>query len=475
MATSQALKNAQTLRPFIDPSTAPWNADPTGVADCTTAFNTAYTTARLVGADVRPAPGTYKFLGSLDPSYTKTAASGAFTRETATYTGKGVVFLHAGTVPLISPSAGGWTMDGITFYDPLQTGAGATPDLTRPPLISATAPARLIDWTFTNCVVVNCLDFLKVPIGSLAGDFRVTQNRIYSVRFDFWFLEGMPESCFISDNIFTPGVYQTQAVFANGGMLAKWTEQNGRHWAVDLVGATSHLSIDGIKDANNLYFGKFAAYAVASGRIDVSTSTGSTYDNTNRLVLVSGTGSITSMAIEKFLMYCNSGSTGGVRTRAIDLNTSGDVRLSLSGRMQESAGDWIIDDGTGTTIMEVSGYMGPPGFNAVGSPVYCFRTDNPNGAYSFNGVRFNNRGGVNLDVVGLNVVDAEELTATGCQFYGHDVPVFIESTSTALVNLNGCVSRNTLGAKSVDNDSTAATEYDCGSRWDQPSDITPTV
>jgi hypothetical protein len=472
---SQSFKNIQTLRPIIDPAAYPWLADPTGTADATAAFNAAYTAARLIGAEVAPTTGTYRFLGSLNPSYVTTRGPGTFTRETSIYTGKGVTFLHAGTVPLISPSAGGWAMDGITFYDPLQPGTGATPVLTRPPLISATAPARLIDWTFTNCIVVNCLDFLKVPIGSLAGDFRVTQNRIYAIRNTFWLLDGHPESSFVSDNIFTPGVFQTEAVFANAAMLAKWSEANGVHWAVDLVGATQHTSIDGIKSSNNLYFGNFASFFVASGRVDVSTSVGDTFDNNNRLVRVIGSGAITSLEIGRCLVYSNSGQTGSVRTRAVDLDTSGDVKLSISGRFQESAGDWIIDEGTGVTEFQFTGYMGPLGFNIVGSPAFAFRTGNPTGTYLFNGVRFSNRGGVNLDCVGLNPVDCEELSATGCSFYGYDVPVFIEATNTGLVNLNACVSRNTLGTKSVDNDSTAATEFDCGSRWDQPSDITPSV
>jgi hypothetical protein len=352
----------------VDPSRGPWRADKTGATSAIAALNLCGAFLRAAGGGtMEPSVGKYLIDGSssFNPTGFKLLGPGVYTRENVIYTDKSVVFLHSSSAACISPSGGGAHIDGIVFYDPLQPGTGATPDLTRPPLISATAPARLVDITFTNNVVVNCLDFFKVLPGSLAGDCRITDNRIYSVRFDFWFLEWIPEVMIVERNTFTAGIFQDAAVVNNSAMLRLYSQENGANVAIDMSGATYanpaggfYNTVDGWTSASNLWFGKDWA-RIVNGGFDVSTSTGDKFDSCDRILNVTGTGFINRLLITGPMGYNTKNLTPTVRTRAFDFNTSGRVRVTVSGGGgMVCGGDWLVDTGTGLTTFSWEGHVG---------------------------------------------------------------------------------------------------------------------
>lgn len=470
------------LHPTIDPHVAPWNADNTGVEDVTAIFNTCYSLARTLGVPVEPSGGKYKFLGSLDPAHTMTRGPGGYSRETTVYTDYGVVFLHAGSVPLFSPSAGGFTLQGIIIFDPNQLGAGVLPDLTRPPVISATPPARLIDIYLNEVVVVNCLDFLQIPVGSLGGNIHLTDCEIYAIRYLFWLLDGVPESIFITSCIFTPGTFQHAAIVTNGAMLAKWSEANGIHFAVDLQNFTQYGRFDGLASSNNLYFGNYAWMSVVSGAVDIAASTGDKFDNMNRVLGVYNDAEVYQMSITGASVYSVSNRLGNtVRTRAFEFDTTGQVNVNVSGgTLRYCAGDWIIDtsvpagdnrvDFSINAVVKVWGQM----TGLVGA-AYFLRTSNAKGLYRISCPTVNNRGGI-LTAQGVSIVDAEEVTINGTSFYGTESSIVVEAStsSAAVINVTSCVGRDTIGPNSFSNLS-GANVYDCGSRWDKATNVTPSV
>jgi hypothetical protein len=480
---SQSLKNIQTLRPIIDPAAYPWLADPTGTADATAAFNAAFAAARVSGAEVRPTPGTYNFLGSLNPAGVALIGPEVYTREVTDYETRGVVFLHNGSGPMFapqiavnSPTAAGWKCEGITFFDPNQTGVAATP-VVRPPLIEPVVPGRFVEVTFQNNIVINCYTFLRIPPGSLAGDVRILNNRIYAIAFLFVFEQDIPDVLFVSGNMFSPGVYQSFAVFTNAANLAKWSAANAVAWAVNI---TSGDSIDGFKSCNNIYFCFYGVFVVDGGRIDVSTSTGDNFDAVSRLVLTRATGGIEGLTISGGSLYSyqfeGPGATLTIPSRAFELLSSGDCKLTVSGlRCEVSTGDWLVDAGTGTNTVDIDSYMGPYGTAAgLTGDRYAFRIDNPNAQYN---IRCSKIAASYAEAIGISVAECAELLVTGVVFNSLGTPVVLESTIDvgARITFTGCMSRNTTGAKSVQSAAPVGVAFDCGSRWDATSDITPSV
>lgn len=297
----------------------------------------------------------------------------AYSREndrggTANYVDRGTVFLHlAEDEPAISPSGGGWAMHGAVFFDPVQLGAGSTPILTRPPLIKATAPARLIDITFTENVVINALDILECEPNSLLGDVRWSRNQCYAIRFGLLLREWMPESLHHSDNIYTPGIYQDAAIVQNLAMLAKWTEENGINIAIDMSEAVLGNTVDGLQTANDLFFGA-AGISVVNGGLNVSRIGPATWDSCRVGLLISDPGFTYSLNISAPTVYSSQNRRPTRRTRIMQFSTTGVVRVTLDGgRWENSAGDAFVDDGSGRTVLEANTHLGTFGSAPAGA------------------------------------------------------------------------------------------------------------
>ena len=283
----------------------------------------------------------------------------AYTRETTNYINRGTVFQHLSEdESAITPSGGGWTMHGGVFFDPVQLGAGSTPILSRPPLIKATAPARLIDITFTENVVINSLDIMECEPGSLIGDVRWSKNQCYAIRFGILFREWMPESFMHSDNIYTPGIFQDAAITQNLAMLAKWTEENGINIGIDMSEAVFGNTVDGLLVSNDLFFGA-AGISVVNGGLNVSKIGPATWDSCRLGLLISDPGFCFSLNVSAPTVYSAQNRRPNRRTRIAQFSTSGVVRVSIKGgRLENSAGDGFLDDGTGRTVLECDTHIG---------------------------------------------------------------------------------------------------------------------
>lgn len=477
MSTQQATRAVQNLRSFIDPSTLPWLADKTGAVDATAAFNSAYAFARLTGAEVKPSPGAYKFDGSINPAGTSTWGPGVFHREQTVYDRPSVVFLHNGSVPLIDPSAPGWNIHGITFYDPNQLGTGSAP-VVRPALIKPSTTARLIDITIEHCIVVNAYRFIEVPVGSLAGDIRIHHNRIYAIQFGLLFNEDAPETILLDNNIWSHGIYQTIAKDFNGGMLANWTAKNGTVIAVDCLGD----SVDGLKSSNNLYFGYRYAIDIANGRLDLPSFTGDTFDGCATVLRCYNGAGIAGATFAGGSVTSYTFGDNTVASPAFQFSTSGvngivDVDLGNI-KLVTCNGSWIVDDGSGVSTISHSGQIGPYGrANGLTGDVYAFGSTNPTANWNIKTTQIKSD---YSDSVGVYMDECTSCLVTGTLFAALKTPVLLTAnlTAGAIVNLTGCVSQFTLGAKSVSSAAPAGPPviaFEAGCRWDEPSDLTPSV
>lgn len=470
-----AIKEAlATVSTVIDPHLAPWFADNTGTEDVTDEFNAAYAVARATGAFVTPSPGSYLFNGSLDPAGTTTWGPGVFHREQTVYDVPSVVFLHNGSDPLIDPSAPGWNMHGITFYDPNQDGSGIAP-VARPALIKPTTTARLIDITIDHCIVVNAYRFLEVPVGSLAGDIRIHHNRIYAIQFGLLFNEDAPEAIFLDNNIWSHGIYQTIAKDFNGGMLANWTAKNGTVIAVDCLGD----SVDGLKSTNSLYFGYRYAIDVANGRLDLASFSGDTFDGCATVLRCYNAGGVVGCTFTGGSVTSYTFGDATVATNAFQYSTSGTVDVDLGNlKLVTCSRSWVIDDGSGVSTHAHSGQVGPYG-RATGltGDVYAFGSTNSTSTWNIKSVQVKSD---YADSIGVYMDECTSCLVTGTYFAALKTPVVLTANlvAGAIVNLTGCVSQFTLGAKSVSSAAPAGPPviaFEVGCRWDEPSDITPSV
>lgn len=370
----QARENLEALRSLtqrvIDPSVAPYYADRTGSVSASAAFVSAIAIARLFKLDVVPSPGAYLLDGAaLDNEGVRILGPGVYTRQTVIYTDKSVVLIHASAVnSMFRPTKGGWALDGLVFYDSLQTGLGATPDLTRPPLIQSAPGAPLIDWCVNDCVGINILDFIRNNPGSVIGDYRVTNNRIYAIRFAFWFREWQPEAGFISNNIWTPGVFEQGAIVANSAMLAKWSEANSASVAIDMVDATFNDTVDGWCSHGNLWFGGSFVDAV-NGSFNMSSAV-DIFDSVDRILSFTADGGSFGLTVTPLAGYCSQNRTPTVRTRAFEFATAATYIVSISGgRLHNSNGDGFVDTSTGRGLVTITsdvGTIGSAGFLTSG-------------------------------------------------------------------------------------------------------------
>lgn len=465
----------------IDPHLAPWNADNTGATDVTDIFNACFTFARATGSTVRPTPGVYKFDGSLNPQGIELVGPGVYLRETEEYLERSVIFLHNGDVPLFvpqdtatGPTGAGWVCRGITFYDPNQPGTGTVP-VERPALIEPLAPARMVDVTFEANIVINSYIFLKVPEGSLMGDTRILNNRIYAIKFLFEIVADVPDVLFVSGNMFSPGVYQSRAVFFNGAMLSSWSGGNAIAFAVNPGDGNS---IDGFKSCNNIYFSFRTVFQVDSGSIDVSTSTGDNFDAVNSLILTQGTGGINGFTITGGSFYSYRVASPSTRTRGFDFTSSSLCNVTVDGlRLEVCAGDWLVDSATAPTIFNCNSYVGQfATATGLTGDAYAFRIDNAQAEYNLRPMKIRCD---YADAIGVSVKECAEVLISGVPFNSVRLPIALEDTidAGARVLIVGNMSRNTSGTKSLEVGATvlsngSATAH--SNRWDKTTDLPDT-
>lgn len=281
--------------------------------------------------------------GSLDPAgATIKGVQQAYNRNSADPTTGGLVLRHNSANPLFQPTAGGFEIEGITYFDMQQPGTGSAPVTTRPPFMRIMPGVQVTDFTVQNIAVVNAFDFMEVmpAAGALAagliGDARIHNNRIFSIRHDFNIRGTAPEVVFLSDNIFSPGVDQNQAVFGNGGMLAKWKGKNGSHLTID----TGANSVDGWSSSNNYIFCARGGINILSGGMTVGTSIADKFDQVATVLQSVGNGTV-DLSMKGGKIYSQTFGDATVTSDVISLAGSGIHQVTLDMNVGKTTGAWI--------------------------------------------------------------------------------------------------------------------------------------
>jgi hypothetical protein len=249
--------------------------DITGASDMTATFVAAIALAKTVGYGGLYFPrGKYKIdTGAI--ALANVALHGVGVQESASpYDDAGSVILLTGTTNSPFALGRGATVEGLTFFWPNQTDASATPTA-YPPLFAGTYVSQ---FKFNDNTVVNAYDFFKINAGGVGvGDNQFSGNRIYAIRRYFDLANGAPESMWITENLFTWGVYEDVVNAGPNYYLRKWTQQNGEFMRID-VGAGSWTHVDGLHLMGNLIFGSRYGMRIMSGYLNVSTIALNTWD-----------------------------------------------------------------------------------------------------------------------------------------------------------------------------------------------------
>ena len=108
------------------------------------------------------------------------------------------------------------TIDGIVFFYPNQIDQPSAPIVYPPLFTSAPGAGQVVMLTITNCQITNAYDVLIIPENVICGDFVIANNRICAVNTCFT-LPNVPEVIYVSNNLFTFGIYQVEYLHGPGG------------------------------------------------------------------------------------------------------------------------------------------------------------------------------------------------------------------------------------------------------------------
>lgn len=306
--------------------------------DCTRDDTEAYRKAISAARQQRSViggQGCFKINGTLDNGgVTIRAPFTSYSRVTPSPRDWGHVLAHANPAgPLFQPSTSGWAIEGVVMFDPLQTGSGVSP-VTRPPMINI--ETHSVDWSISRSVVVNAFDFVRTGPTSIIGDVRLVDNRIYAVRRVYDLHGRIPEVVFERGNIYSPGVFQSAAVFSNAGMLAAWTAKNGAVRHIDVGDG----AVDGWAASSNFQFGYARAIDVTSGLFNLSVMSGERYDQVAQILRTSGSGGV-DIEFSGGYGYMFSRDDRSASLAAFEIAGSGVQNVSITGfRGAYAAGSW---------------------------------------------------------------------------------------------------------------------------------------
>jgi len=328
----------------IDPRSYTETAIDTGAADATAAFALAIAESKATGRPIS-APGVYRIDGTLDPKgATFQYDAQQYGRENTTVADWGMVIQHNSVSgPLFAPTGGGFSFDGVVFYDPLQPGGAP---VARPPVIDIASPYHAVDVTIQNCAIVNAYDFIHSAAGSTCGDWRICNNRGYAIRYVYDFAGAVPEVIFAESNIWSWGVWQAGAA-VDSFALAKWTALNGAYLRWD----TGGTSVDGFKSSNEIIFGYKNVLCGISGLLNVSTISNISMDQCIQPIYTEGDAGIVATLSGK--SYATAYGNDATNLNAIKLGGSGNYKLNIDLQGQYAAGSWLdmVTAGTGYVVI----------------------------------------------------------------------------------------------------------------------------
>lgn len=102
------------------------------------------------------------------------------------------------------------------FFYPNQIDQPSAP-IVYPPLLTSSPDTNQVSMlTITNCQVTNAYDVLTIPESIVCGDVVIDSNRICAINTCFT-LPNVPEIIFITNNLFSFGIYQVEYLHGPGG------------------------------------------------------------------------------------------------------------------------------------------------------------------------------------------------------------------------------------------------------------------
>ena len=442
-----------------------------GTTDDTTAIQNAINYAESIGASLWFAPGTYLVAGQLTLHNVNLCGPGTFRRNaTAANYGKdsAVLWITSTTqVPLLINSSGGVNINGLVFYWPNQN-VSTTP-IAYPALIGGNTGAQLVDMTISNCVVINAYDFITRDAALTAmGDIRITNCRIYAIHNVFTFNGSNPESIFVDSCIFTPGIFENVAIYANSAYLRNWTANNGTFLYAN---AGTGSSVDGFSISNSLVFGYGNGVTVASGGMYGFLSTGTSWDNVAQLLRVTGNAYMLGAQFVGGAMWLVRGDGGTSTDSGIYINTTYLIDITFSAVMFNACNGHLFDIenvalGTdpGSAITVTGGYMGSWGRNLnATADVYALYAASANAVITFQpSAAYNDQTRGN----GVYLKGALDCLVSGA-WWNTNHFVVCDSTFTGKAKLSNIVTVTSVSSNIVLNGATGVVEAGQGCLLDQ--------
>lgn len=275
-------------------------ADPTGVVDCTSILVAAIAQAKTVGSKAVYFPRGKYLINTGNISLDDVTLIGTDVQEASTpYTDNGSVILLTNTST--SPFVLGRkvSIKGLSFFWPNQTDANPTPT-SYPPLFTGT---YVTQFRFQNNTVVNSYQFMKITTGGVGvGDNIVSDNRIYAIDRCFWFLNGAPESFWITGNLFSWAPYEDVVNAGPNYYLRTYTATSGEFFRIDISGG-SYTSVDGLFLSDNLVFGPRYGIRLMSGTLNLSNIHDNKFDACSTALSVEGTATIVNTKVSGNTYY----------------------------------------------------------------------------------------------------------------------------------------------------------------------------
>jgi hypothetical protein len=320
-----------------------------GLVDDTGAFQAAISSARSLHRPIAATNCIARIDGTLDPAGVTIVGPGqSYSRNSLDPSTWGFVIEANGGNALFAPSAGAFTMEGVVLYDLKQPGTGSAP-VVRPPLFEIAG--QVTDVTFRDNVVVNAYDLFHISATGVFGDWRVESNRLYAVRYGFDIQGNMPEVTFLSNNIWSPGVWQGATFFSNNAMLTKWSGLNGAVLHIN----NPTFSVDGIRSSNDFAYSDRSYVFAEAGSLNVSSISNPGFDAMLQPIVVTGTARAI-LSISGGWSYAVPYNDTVSSAPAFSIGGSGDREITITGHhiLAASGGAVYIQDG-GAGVFEWRG------------------------------------------------------------------------------------------------------------------------
>lgn len=448
-----------------------YGADVTGVSDSTAAFVAAIAAAKLTGRSVVVVPrGKFRITtGAIALDSVVLIGSGVHESGTP-YDDQGSVILLDSTsnAPFLLGRRVG--VKGISFFYPNQTGGTVSPTV-YPPLFTATYATQ---FAFSGNTVVNCYQFLKLNTGGVGiGDLHITDNRIYAIDKCFWFLNGAPEAMWISQNIFSWGVYEDVTNVGPNYYLRNYTAASGEFMRVDTSGG-SYQYVDGLFLVHNLIFGFRYGIRVVSGNINVSQIAGNKFDAVSTWLSVEGTSGLLNSLVAGNFIYSYQVNDATTAHNGMSLTSSGALSdVTIFGN------DFVFCRGShifwnnlfsdDVTIVGNRFTSWGQSENAAVASYYALQFTDGGVRALISGNRFAPGGGVVAHLkYGIISGGAVDIFVSGNLFTSCYIGVWLVSTLSGKCVVQGNFSSNTVGSQSFRDDTTTAGVVQCSwNSWDK--------